>query len=42
MVTVGYGDITPTSTIELLLATISILIACGMFAFSLNKMGSIL
>lgn len=42
MVTVGYGDITPNTNIELLIATISILIACGMFAFSLNKMGSII
>jgi hypothetical protein len=42
MVTVGYGDITPNSTIELVFGIISMLIACVMFAFSLNKIGSIL
>ena len=39
MVTVGYGDITPKTTIELLFGIFSILIACAIFAFSLNKIG---
>ena len=42
MVTVGYGDVTPNTTLELIFGIFSILIACVMFAFSLNKIGSIL
>lgn len=42
MVTVGYGDITPKTTLELFFGIISILFSCGMFAFSLNKIGQIL
>lgn len=39
MVTVGYGDITPKTTLELFCGIFSILIACGMFGFSLNTIG---
>jgi hypothetical protein len=39
MVTVGYGDVTPKTSIELFLSIFSTLFACGMFAFSLNKIG---
>jgi hypothetical protein len=42
MVTVGYGDITPSNSTEIIVAIFSILLSCGIFAFSLNKIGSIL
>lgn len=42
MVTVGYGDITPTNQIELFVANITMFIACGVFAFSVNSIGIVL
>jgi len=42
MLTVGYGDITPVSVPELWTTVIVMLLACGMFAFSFNTIGSIL
>ena len=36
MITVGYGDITGTNTLEVLISVISMYIACGVFAFSIN------
>ena len=42
MVTVGYGDVTPKTSLELFFGIFSIFFACGMFAFSLNTIGSIL
>ena len=36
MITVGYGDITPVSNPEILISIISMLISCGVFAFSVN------
>lgn len=41
MITVGYGDITPKNDIELLTANITMFLACGVFAFSINSIGLI-
>ena len=41
MVTVGYGDITPKNNKELICANITMFLACGVFAFSLNYIGVI-
>ncbi|CAD8127591.1 unnamed protein product [Paramecium sonneborni] len=42
MITVGYGDITPQNYIETIICIILMFMACGVFAFSINKIGSIL
>ena len=42
MLTVGYGDITPASVPELWTAVVAMLLACGVFAFSFNTIGTIL
>ena len=39
MVTVGYGDITPTNNKELLVCIVSMFVSCGVFAFSVNSIG---
>ena len=41
MVTVGYGDLTGTNKIEVLTSNITMYIACGVFAFSVNSIGVI-
>lgn len=41
MVTVGYGDITPQNVKERLFTIGLIVIACGMFAYSVNEVGNI-
>ncbi|KAL4469617.1 hypothetical protein ABPG74_004870 [Tetrahymena malaccensis] len=42
MITVGYGDIVPVNGKEYLLSILTMLIACGMFGYSLNSIGQIL
>lgn len=42
MVTVGYGDVTPVNNVEKLLSICTILIACGVFGYSLNIIGAII
>lgn len=42
MVTVGYGDISPQNYVEKAFAVIIIIIACGFFAYALNRVGQIL
>lgn len=42
MVTVGYGDITPESNVELMISVASMLISCGVFAYSVNQIGNII
>ena len=42
MVTVGYGDITPTNLIERSFCVGLMIITCGVFAYSLNRFGEIL
>ncbi|KAL4478758.1 hypothetical protein ABPG73_001973 [Tetrahymena malaccensis] len=41
MVTVGYGDITPQTYQERFLSIITVLSACGVFAYSITEVGSI-
>lgn len=42
MITVGYGDIVPVSDIETIVAILSMLIACGVFAYTVNAIGMII
>ena len=42
MVTVGYGDILPNSSLEIGFCLVMMIISSGMFAYSLNKFGNIL
>ena len=42
MVTVGYGDITPTNSREKVFVIILMVLACGVFAYSLNRVGVII
>ena len=42
MVSVGYGDIVATNQDEAIIATLFMLITCGMFAFTISKVGSII
>jgi len=42
MITVGYGDIVPTNTVERGFAVIMTLIACGVFAYTVNSIGTII
>jgi potassium voltage-gated channel Eag-related subfamily H protein 7 len=42
MATVGYGDITPKSNLERVTASITMFLACGVFAFSINSIGIVL
>lgn len=41
MITVGYGDIKATSEVEMVLCTFHMIIACGVFAFTINQIGFI-
>ncbi|KAL4480342.1 hypothetical protein ABPG74_020858 [Tetrahymena malaccensis] len=41
MITVGYGDILPQNQIEEILCVVTMMIACGVFGYSLNEVGSI-
>lgn len=41
MVTVGYGDIGPKNPYEVLLCIFTMLFTCGVFAYSINEIGSI-
>jgi hypothetical protein len=36
MATVGYGDTSPQNTEEMIICTIGMMIACGVFAYSVN------
>jgi hypothetical protein len=42
MLTVGYGDITPTNQMEMLFNIWAMFIGCGMFGYSMNRIGEIL
>ena len=41
MITVGYGDITPKTSTERVFAILVMLVASGMFAYTMNAIGSI-
>jgi hypothetical protein len=40
--TVGYGDITPQNSSEILFAAITIVFGCGVYAYNLNAVGILL
>ena len=42
MITVGYGDISPTNPDEQLFGIFCMIIGCGMFAYSMNQIGQII
>ncbi|KAL4468172.1 hypothetical protein ABPG72_017153 [Tetrahymena utriculariae] len=42
MITVGYGDITPQTTYEILFTTVTMFVTGFFYAFSLNRIGSII
>ena len=41
MVTVGYGDITPITNFEKIFIIFITILTCGVFAYSVNTIGSI-
>lgn len=41
MITVGYGDITPLTPPEKLYAIACMLLACGVFGYTMNRIGNI-
>ncbi len=41
MLTIGYGDITPTTNAEKIYIIVFAFIACGIFAYSINSVGII-
>lgn len=41
MATIGYGDITPTNNLEVLFTTMTVFITSGLFAYTLNSIGTI-
>ena len=42
MITLGYGDIVPQTMPEKIYVIFSAMIGCGIFAYSVNKVGSII
>lgn len=42
MITVGYGDILPQTPIERFFGIFFLLVACGVFSFTLNSIGNAL
>ena len=42
MITVGYGDITPANVYEICYSMMFMLVCCGVFAYSINSIGTIL
>ena len=42
MTTVGYGDITPKNNMEYLCANITMLVACIVFGYTMNRIGMLL
>ena len=41
MVTVGYGDITPVTTLERMVTILNMIVAVGMYAYTINVIGLI-
>ena len=42
MITVGYGDITPSTTNERIYAMVAMIIASGSFSYTLNSIGNVI
>lgn len=41
MITVGYGDITPITTLERIYCVVCMLMACGVFGYVMSRVGYI-
>ena len=41
MITVGFGDISPKNSAEMLWCVLMMIISCGVFGYSLNQIGNI-
>jgi len=41
MITVGYGDVTPTNNLEKIICLINMFLSCGFFAYAINSIGMI-
>lgn len=41
MVTVGYGDVTPSNDLELICCILTMFVCCGLFAYVINDIGVI-
>lgn len=41
MSTIGYGDISPVTNLEKIVGTVISLVACGVFAYAVNMIGTI-
>jgi hypothetical protein len=41
MITVGFGDILPMNPMEVLVNIFTMLVSCGVYAYILNKIGTI-
>ena len=41
MITIGYGDILPKTNIEMIFATIAMMISCGVYAYCFNEVGNL-
>ena len=42
MTTVGYGDLSPNTEIQVISVIVSLLVLCGVFAYSFNLIGVII
>jgi hypothetical protein len=42
MVTVGYGDVTPQTTLEIIFVVLGMMISVCIFAYALNRIGEII
>jgi len=42
MITVGYGDIVPMNMAEKIFGMFTMLLACGVFAYTMNTIASVL
>lgn len=39
MITVGFGDIAPVNELEIITCIITMIFACGVFAYAVNELG---
>jgi hypothetical protein len=42
MITVGFGDVVPVNESEKIFVTFTMLLSCGVFAYTMNTMGVVL